>query len=314
MSRLTRSSPAPSATTTGTASRRLRRLSLVLLTALLSAAALTTLSSPASAHGQLGMANPAKDSTVRDPLEAVFLYFTEPPAPNSYFTVTTPSGVRVDRQWLTDEPKRLDEPVREDHLIDGVWEPKLYHTGYPAKIPVAYWPEQGVYTAKYMTIASDGEHVQGEVRFTYKGRMTAAPKNWQAPANQPDAALLAATGSGVAAGPQAGGTTSPTPAAGCTPRGVPETGCDTGAPSPAVAAQAAAEDDSGTGVLVWLIPAVLVVAAGFMVVRAARRPSPDGASPARRVPGPPGRSPLAQRTDAPRSASGTKAAKAAKRR
>ncbi|GII31147.1 copper resistance CopC family protein [Planotetraspora mira] len=279
----------------------------MILAALVSGAAMTTMSSPAAAHGQLGMSIPAKDSTVKAPMESVLLYFTEPPAPNSYFTVTTPSGVRVDRQWLTDEPKRLDEPVREDHLIDGVWEPKLYHTGYPAKIPVAYWPEQGVYTAKYMTIASDGEHVQGQLRFTYKGEMTAAPKGWQAPANQPDASLLAADTS--AAAPPAGTSTSASPSAGCTPRGVPETGCDTGGPSPAVGAQAAAQDDSGTGVLVWLIPAVLVVGTGFMVVRAARRPSPGGAAPARRTPGPPGRSPLAQRMDAPRKAPRGKTAK-----
>jgi hypothetical protein len=174
---------------------------------------------------------------------------------------------------------------------------------------VAYWPEQGVYTAKYMTIASDGEHVQGQVRFTYKGRMTAAPQGWQAPTNQPDAALLAATGTGTAAGPQAVGTASPTPTTGCIPRGVPETGCDTGGPSPAVGAQAAAEDDSGTGVLVWLIPAVLVAGTAFMVLRAARRPSPGGATPDRLTPGPPGRSPLAQRTDAPGKASRVKAAK-----
>jgi methionine-rich copper-binding protein CopC len=273
----------------------------LLLITVIGGLAVTVMSSPASAHGQLAMTTPAKDSTVKTPIEAVLLYFTEPPRPNSYFTIFTPSGVRVDRPWTSAEPKRLDEPVREDHLIDGVWQPQLYYTGYPAKIPVGYWPEQGVYTARYMTVASDGEPVRGEVHFTYMGKMSQAPEGWQTPTNQPDPSV-AGTG-GATAGPQtAPPTGSAAPVASCAPGSMPETGCDTGSPqsvSTGTSATASAESDSGTGLLVWLVPAVLVAGTGFMVIRAARRPSPSDRT-SKRAPGPPGRSPLAQRVDTPR--------------
>ncbi|GII52365.1 hypothetical protein Pth03_07540 [Planotetraspora thailandica] len=288
-----------------------RLISRLLVVTVVGGLAVTVMSSPASAHGQLGMTTPAKDSTVRTPIEAVFLYFTEPPKPDSYFTVFTPSGVRIDRPWTTAEPKRLDEPVREDHLIDGVWQPQLFYMGYPAKIPVGYWPEQGVYTARYMTVASDGEPVRGELRFTYKGPMTKAPAGWQTPTNQPAASVAEAghEGGRSTAGPQTVTTAAPASAAPCTPGTMPETGCDTGpsqqtADGSALTAPAASESESGsesgTGVLVWLVPAVLVAGAGFMVLRAARRPAADGPRrEPRRAPVPPGKSPLAQRRDDP---------------
>ncbi len=248
----------------------------MLLLAVVSGTVMTAIASPASAHGQLAMSTPAKDSTVTVPMESVALYFTEQPVAYAYFTLTAPSGFRVDKPWSPGESKRLDEPIQEFHLIDGVWEPRLFHVGYPAKIPVAYWPEQGVYTVGYRTVASDGEEVRGELRFTYKGKTSARPTGWQSPTNGPDAALLAATGNATsppAAFPQAGATT---PKAGCTPVTVPETGCTPASASKTGAAQGAPQADSGTGVLVWLLPAVLVLGAGFMVVRAARRPSPAG--------------------------------------
>ncbi|WP_405151428.1 copper resistance protein CopC [Sphaerisporangium sp. NBC_01403] len=274
----------------------------LLLLAVVGGIAMAGLAPPASAHGQLALSNPAKDSTVSEPMEALELYFTEQPTANAYFTVTAPSGVRVDRHWTYGESKRLDEPVQEYQLVDGTWEPRLFHTGYAAKVPVAYWPEQGTYVARYLTVASDGEEVKGEVRFTYKGKMSAPPKGWKTPTDQPEPALLAAAGgestvpqtgtqttvpqtgtvpeTGATTVPQVGpvpGTATTAPQAGPTagPTAGPETGGTSAVP------RAGSETDSGSGVMVWLVPAVLVVGAGVMVVRAARRPAPAGASAGR---------------------------------
>ncbi|MEV6983993.1 copper resistance protein CopC [Sphaerisporangium sp. NPDC051017] len=262
----------------------------VVMLALVGGLALTAVTPPASAHGQLAMSNPANDGTISSPIEAVELYFTEAPISYAYFTVKAPSGVRVDKPWAQGPPKRLDEPVREYHLINGTWEPKLYHEGFPAKLPVAYWPDKGVYVATYRTIASDGEEVRGEVKFTYNGKTTEAPKGWRTPTNSPDPAFEAAAGRTSA--PQVGETPSdmpspvaaagPTPQTSCTPRTMPETGCTPGdasqAPSAEAASSAASSQDGGVDLLVWLLPALLVVGVGVMVVRAARRPAPGGAT------------------------------------
>ncbi|MFC6074952.1 copper resistance CopC family protein [Microbispora bryophytorum] len=265
-----------------------------------------TLAAPAFAHGQLAMSTPAKDGTVREPLESLSLYFTEAPAPNAYFAVTAPGGARVDQPWTHGQPKRLDKPVQEYNLVNGFWEPSVYNTGFPAQVPVAYWPARGEYVVRYLSIASDGEPVQGELRFTYKGKTSAPPKGWQAPDNEPDPSLLAsaepgsspqanepaAGGSLTAMGPtvpEAGGSpaavtqegASPAAAtqAGGSPASATQTGANTAAASEpggtaGTAARAAQPADSGTGLSVWLVPAVLVLGAGALVVRAARRPAP----------------------------------------
>ncbi|GIH67021.1 copper resistance CopC family protein [Microbispora siamensis] len=279
--------------------------------------AMTALAAPAFAHGQLAMSTPVKDSTVREPMESLALYFTEAPAPNAYFAVTAPGGARVDRPWTHGQPKRLDKPVQEYNLVDGVWEPSVYNTGYPAEIPVAYWPKQGEYVVRYLSIASDGEPVRGELRFTYKGRTSGPPKGWQAPDNEPDAILLASAepGSGTQAPvPEAGGSPAPVTQTGGSPApvaqtggspaamgpavpqtgagaaAVPETGGSQGAVpetgTPGTAARTAQPADSGTGLSVWLVPALLVIGAGVLVARAARRPVP-AASAARPSPGRP---------------------------
>ncbi|MEU8268737.1 copper resistance protein CopC [Sphaerisporangium sp. NPDC049002] len=329
-------------------SRVARWVGRLFLAAVVGGIAMTGLAPPASAHGQLALSNPAKDSTVSEPLESLELYFTERPISNAYFTVTAPSGVRVDRHWTYGEPKRLDEPVQEYQLVDGTWEPRLFHVGYAAKVPVAYWPEQGTYVARYLTVASDGEEVKGEVRFTYKGKMSAPPKGWKTPTDQPEPALLAAAG-GEGAVPQ---TTAPqsVPETGTVPEtgaatsgpqigpvpqtgSVPETGAATTSPQAApvpetgvtgVAPKAGTRSDSGTGVMVWLVPAVLVVGVGVMVVRAARRPAPadgSGGRPAsgdatarRPSTGAKARKPPAQRTAAPGRKPPAKTTKTTKRR
>ncbi|MEV4324156.1 copper resistance protein CopC [Microbispora rosea] len=246
---------------------------------------MTALATPASAHGQLAMSTPAKNGTVREPLKSLSLYFTEQPAPNAYFAVTAPNGARVDQPWSHGQPKRLDKPVQEYNLINGVWEPSVYNTGYPAQIPVAYWPERGEYVVRYLSIASDGEPVRGELRFTYKGTTSGPPKGWQAPDDEPDPSLLASAepGSGAQpsapqsegspaamgpAAPQAGGSPAAVTQTGGGQAAVPQTG------TAGTAARTAQPADAGTGLSVWLVPAVLVVGAGVLVVRAARRPAP----------------------------------------
>ncbi|MEU8204954.1 copper resistance protein CopC [Streptosporangium sp. NPDC049046] len=277
-----------------------RWLGQLLVLAVVAVVALTTLATPASAHGQLAMSTPAKDSTVKEPLESLALYFTEKPAPNAYFTVTAPSGARVDEPWSHGQPERLDEPVREYNLVDGTWQPSLYHTGFPAKVPVAHWPEKGLYVARYISVASDGEKVEGEVRFTYKGPTSGPPKGWKAPTNEPDPALLAML--------EPGATTPSAPAAGpVAPQATPQT-------TPQAAASNAPQATSGFDLSVWLLPALLVVGAGFMVVRAARRPAPSGAQVRRRSTGPPGRKPAGRPTAASRRTGSAKAVKSAKRR
>jgi methionine-rich copper-binding protein CopC len=149
---------------------------------------------PASAHGNLAHSNPASGATLTEALGALTLVFTEQPAPFAYFTLTAPSGVRVDRPWSPGASFRLDQPVREYHRVNGVWEPQEYHTGYPVSLPVAHWPEQGQYVAAFQSVATDGGQVRGEVRFTYSGPMSAAPAGWTAPTDAPKPELLAAGG------------------------------------------------------------------------------------------------------------------------
>ncbi|MEO3811500.1 copper resistance protein CopC [Sphaerisporangium sp. B11E5] len=281
----------------------------VLLLVIFGSVVVAVSASPAEAHGQLALSVPAKESTVREPLEAVLLYFTEKPLSEAYFTVTAPSGARVDRPWSHGATKRLDEPVREYFLVDGVWEPRLYHEGFEVRVPVAHWPEKGVYVARYWTVASDGDTVRGEIKFTYAGRTTKAPKGWTSPADDPDPALLAAsgehgdtgeTGDVESAGPRADATQGGAPSPGCTPRTMPETGC--GHASQAAESPAAATDttgqppaSAGTDVLVWAVPLLLVAGTAVMVARAARsRPAggpPPRPGPRSSPPAPPRRAP-----------------------
>ncbi|WP_422769833.1 copper resistance CopC family protein [Plantactinospora sp. WMMC1484] len=216
---------------------------------------------PAYAHGQLAVATPADGGTLAEPVDAVSLAFTEQPVPFAYFTVTAPNGARVDRRWSTAGSLRLEEPVREYHRVDGVWEPRLYHVGYSVKVPVAYWPDQGGYVVRYQTVASDGEEVRGQVRFTYTGVTTPAPAGWQAPTDPPSPELLAAAGQErPAVEPSA-------PASGAATTG-----------------SAAAPPDEGIDTSVWLVPLLLIVGAAVLILRVARRPAPVAKSARRPAP------------------------------
>ncbi|MEU8388129.1 copper resistance protein CopC [Micromonospora sp. NPDC048842] len=222
---------------------------------------------PASAHGQLATSTPLKGTVVREPLTQLALYFTEKPASNAHFAISGPDGSRVDNGWSYGEPKRLDKPVTEYFMVNGVFEPRLYHTGFPAMVTVAHWPAKGRYTASYLSVASDGEAVRGEVTFDYQGPGTPAPAGWSAPTAGPDPALLA----------QAEGEGSASPGA-------------TGAPAdatgdPASDPAGATEEQSDGGFPAWLVPAlIVVVVSAIVLVAARRRPAARGASTGDRRP------------------------------
>ncbi|MBM7488969.1 methionine-rich copper-binding protein CopC [Micromonospora luteifusca] len=225
---------------------------------------------PASAHGQLATSTPLTGTVVRQPLTQVALYFTEKPAANAHFAISGPNGSRVDSGWSFGEPKRLDKPVTEYFKVNGVFEPRLYHTGFPAMVTVAHWPAKGRYTASYLSVASDGEAVRGDVTFDYQGPSTPAPAGWVAPTAGPDATLLAqAEGEGSA---DPGATGSPADATGAPPS------------DPA----GAAEEQRDGGFPAWLVPAlIVVVVTAIVLVAARRRPATRGASaPSRRPAGP----------------------------
>jgi hypothetical protein len=220
----------------------------------LAAVGLAFRATPAHAHGQLAVSKPLTNTIVNDPLERVELYFTEQPASNAYFTVTAPGGGRVDNGWSGGQPIRLDKPVQEYFRVDGKWEPRLYHAGFPALVPVAHWPVKGDYVASYLSVASDGEAVKGSVKFHYNGPTTPAPAGWTPPTNGPDPALLAQTSHGG------------TPGTTATTTGPPPGGVDDPDNAPKAAPQ---QQDS---VAVWLLPAGLVLASALVIGHAARKP------------------------------------------
>lgn len=232
-------------------------VSALRMTVLMLVAALTILlpASPAAAHGQLAMSDPVPDSTVQEPKNDLALYFTEQPASFAWFTVTAPSGKRVDGGWRAGEPKRLDKPVQEYFLVDGKFEPKVYNTGFPALLTVSHWPEQGLYVAAYQSVASDGEAVKGALRFTYSGPVTQSPAGWTPPTNGPTDALTRAGAKGA----------TPMPAATATPGLLGDAGS---APAP----QGAPQTPSTPFVLTdWLAPGLIIAGVGVMIVAAARR-------------------------------------------
>jgi methionine-rich copper-binding protein CopC len=140
---------------------------------------------PASAHGRLVSSIPAEGARLSSPEATVTLAFAEKPAQSAYFAVITPSGVRVDQPWSHATPFRLEKPVTEYQLENGQWQPREFNAGFPARIPVTHWPERGAYLMRYQTVASDGDTVQGEIRFTYEGATTAAPPGWRPPTDAP---------------------------------------------------------------------------------------------------------------------------------
>jgi methionine-rich copper-binding protein CopC len=187
---------------------------------------------PASAHGQFVSSDPAKDATVSMPLATIVLYFTEKPTSNAFFSVTAPGGARVDRLWSHGSPRHLDTPVHEYyHNADGNWETRRYDTAFSALIPIAYWPEVGVYKVSFVSVATDGEPVRGEFTFTYSGAVSPAPADFRPQKNEPDPNLLA----------------------------VVKTDQPTAPPSAGPEQAAQAGEDSGPGVWIVLVPVALAL-------------------------------------------------------
>lgn len=147
---------------------------------------------PAQAHGQFVTSIPANGSEVTEPLSDLFLYFTEKPTSNAYFAVFSPSDERVDRLWTHGPTMPLDPPVHEwYHEPDGDWVTRSYSTAYSARIPIAYWPEVGEYRVEYLSVATDGQPVRGEIRFRYSGPVSPLPPDFRPQRSEPDPNLLA---------------------------------------------------------------------------------------------------------------------------
>jgi methionine-rich copper-binding protein CopC len=213
--------------------RWLHRLTAIALAAAVaSIGGVVGLASPAAAHGQFISADPGRDSTVSMPLASILMWFTEKPTSNAFFSVVSPNGSRVDRLWSHGSPRRLDKAVHEYfHKADGTWESRTYNTGYAALIPIAYWPEVGVYKVTFVSVATDGEPVRGDFTFNYQGSIVAAPGDFRPQKNEPDPNLLAITGSDQPAAPASAG--------------------------PEAAEQTT--EDSGPGVWIVLVPVVLAL-------------------------------------------------------
>ncbi|MFI7024691.1 copper resistance protein CopC [Micromonospora sp. NPDC049900] len=281
-----------------------RAVSGLLALVLASAAVLLASTPPAAAHGTLAVSTPAEGATVDKALSTVELYFTEQVRDDAYFTVTAPGGARVDNGWTHGAPTPLDRPVREYFLVDGVFEPREYATGYPATVTLAHLPATGRYSVSYLSVASDGETVRGTMSFRYTGPVTDAPAGWQPPTDQPAPALLAAAQQHETSG------------SGATPATSPEA-----APAPAMTAPPSSSGDGGDGAgrLAWLTGAVALGAALAALLVLRRRPTtgvPTGRSRPTRRPARPrgdtrrtgtGRRPDA-RAGAKKSASGGKSA------
>ncbi|MBX6748448.1 MAG: copper resistance protein CopC [Micromonosporaceae bacterium] len=147
---------------------------------------------PAMAHGQFVSSIPVNGSEVTEPLADLFLYFTEKPTSNAYFAVFSPSGDRVDRLWSHGPTMPLDPPVHEwYHQPNGDWVTRSYSTAYSARVPIAYWPEVGEYRVEYLSVATDGQPVRGQITFTYSGPVSPLPADFRPQRSEPDPNLLA---------------------------------------------------------------------------------------------------------------------------
>jgi methionine-rich copper-binding protein CopC len=218
--------------------RRAAVLLLCLFTVILAAPA------PAYAHGRLAVSTPEHGATVTEPVDSVSLAFTEKLPQFAFVSVTAPNGARVDQPWSQAEPFRLAKPIQEYQVVDGVWVPQDFTTGFPVRVPVAHWPEHGQYVVRYQSVATDGEEVNGEVRFTYRGSIVPPAPGWQAPADQPSSELTAAVGKPRTAGQQ-----------------------QSAAPAPApVAAAQPAKPADGRGPWPWLVPLLLLAAAAGLIL------------------------------------------------
>jgi methionine-rich copper-binding protein CopC len=160
--------------------------------------------SPASAHGQFVSSEPGAGATVDQPLDRILLYFTERPTANAFFSVTSPTGVRVDRLWSNGDPRTLGSTVHEwFHQPSGKWVVRSYTVAFLAQLPIAYWPETGEYKVTYLSVATDGELVRGEFTFNYTGPVAPKPPDFRPQGPSPDPNLLAVASAAPTAPPDA---------------------------------------------------------------------------------------------------------------
>lgn len=193
---------------------------------------------PALAHGQFVTSTPGVGANVTE-LGTVYVYFTEKPTSDAFFSVTSPSGARVDKLWFHGPSQPINPPVHEwYHQTDGKWVTRSYNTAYPAMIPIAYWPETGEYKVTYLSVATDGEPVRGDFTFTYSGEVTPIPVDYRPQSNVPDPILNSIAATDAPTAPP------------------------TGPPLQDVVAQ----EDAGPGLWVLWIPIGLAVAAALAIV------------------------------------------------
>ena len=129
------------------------------------------------------------------PLASIVLWFTEKPTSNAFFSVTAPSGARVDRLWSHGSPRHLDTPVHEYyHNADGNWETRTYNTALHGPDPDR--------------VLARGRRLQGDVRLggdrrragpgrvhvqLRRARSPPLPADFRPQKNEPDPNLLAVT-------------------------------------------------------------------------------------------------------------------------
>ena len=207
----------------------------------------SVLATPASAHGQFVSSDPAKDSTVSMPLASIVVYFTEKPTSNAFFSVTAPSGARVDRLWSHGSTRHLDEPVHEYyHNADGNWETRTLRHRVLGADPDRLLARGGRLQGQLRLGRDRRRTGPGRVQFAYDGALSPAPPDFRPQKNEPDPNLLAVAKTDQPTAPPSAG--------------------------PEQAAQAA--EDSGPGVWIVLVPvglALIVAARDVPVLAVAAR-------------------------------------------
>ncbi|WP_101788583.1 copper resistance CopC family protein [Nonomuraea indica] len=215
-----------------------------LLTVLVLACAVAGLPAPALAHNVLVGSDPKDGATLSSAPDRITLVFDQP-ARKGYaqVSVTGPDGAsHVDGEAVVAAEK--------------------------VSVKVEPLPANGAYTVGYRVLSADGHPITGKITFTLKA---VAP----ATTGQPVPGPTPSTGAGQPVPPTSGG------------QPVPETQVPTTAPDGATASDALPADEAqraeayeaaangGAGMaVVWIVGALLVLAAGTAVALRRSRPSP----------------------------------------
>ncbi|MFJ6672981.1 copper resistance protein CopC [Actinosynnema sp. NPDC091369] len=212
------------------------------LSALLAAAALIGVATPASAHTDLLSSDPASGASVPQRPTRLTLTFTEPvPAESAAVTVTGPDGAAWPTGEVTASGATLTVPLAESTS--------------PA----------GQYTVSWTVESLDGDFVDGTFAFT----LTAPPVTPQPPAATTPAAPPAVTSADAA----------PTTASSATTGSVatldaPATRTST------PPATSSGDDDGGVPLWVWILVAAVLSVIGIAVGVGLKRRAKSGGEPA----------------------------------